>query len=883
MKKIFILTLAILGLAHMSFAQKVWTGLGSDNNFSTAANWDDNVSPLGGNNESYLFDATSSKFCQVDEPIDALSFSVMPGYNGQIDMGSDDHYLYEHLVVNSGTLVATTGQLSFDIGVGGGGFSLGGSGTFLHNSGLISVSVLQNQVFTFSGNLVLNTLEIQSGGTGTTVRDVNFGSNLQVNELLLSVLNNRPFSYHGTVHIQDHLDLSGALATNVTVGTASFVINGTTPLITGAANATRARLPHVVINTTGTYAMTGQINVMGNWTGTQGTLADGTSTVNLYGSSATVNGPEAAFNNLTIPNNAHVTLPANSEVKISRGLTRTGTLTVPPTTALGLNGSGAQTIGLNGLTLAAINCYGPPSGTRNVTLSGTINILDSLKVGDNVNLATGGGLTLKANNPIKARFAMLGNGSSVSGNVTVETLIPGGTTGWSQIGVSGVQSQVISSWDRFPTQTDGLPMTCHGCTYGISSPGGNFYSIQGWNENTDTYDTAQAVINSGTPLTPGRGFWVYVGSGPVTSTDIKLINTGALVSGPVTVPVTRNSSGYNLVANPYACPINWDVVHNYFGSNVSDISPAIYTYDPDNGDSYFIADGVGGMGIGGLATGVLAAGQGFYAESMMPSGVLEFGELAKVTSQNTGGVLKSAGNVNQSFRLKVTGAADSDEQIFRFMTNASSFFDVKYDARKVFRTPGYMGYGATYEKYTSISSKDLFNEDYAIHSMPPLTHSLSIPVLVRVSATGSYTLSAHDFKNFNSCVALMDKVTNTYHDLKQSDYVFSMNDTTSSPRFELLLCRDENFATVTGISEVSPAGAIQISQDQESAFVRTAFPQATKATISAYNLIGQKLMDDIEVTGTATETRLPLNTPNQVVLIRVVTDKESSVKKMVIH
>jgi hypothetical protein len=878
MKKIFILTLAILGLAHMSFAQKVWTGLGSDNNFSTAANWSDNKSPAAGSGETYLFNAVGTKSCIVDEPIDASSFSVMPGYSGQIDMGSDSHVLYNSLVVNSGTLISTANDLTFG---GSGSFILGGFGTFHHNSGIIALLIPQNQTFSFSGDIELNILDIQAGGIGTALRDVDFGSNLRVHEVLIST--NRSHAYHGTVQILDHLDLSSGNVTSSSVGTASFVLSGTTPLITGAPNATRARLPHVVINTTGTYAMTGQINVMGNWTGTQGTLADGTSTVNLYGSSATVNGPEAAFNNLTIPNNAHVTLPANSEVKISRGLTRTGTLTVPPTTALGLNGSGAQTIGLNGLTLAAINCYGPPSGTRNVTLSGTINILDSLKVGDNVNLATGGGLTLKANNPIKARFAMLGNGSSVSGNVTVETLIPGGTTGWSQIGVSGVQSQVISSWDRFPTQTDGLPMTCHGCTYGISSPGGNFYSIQGWNENTDTYDTAQAVINSGTPLTPGRGFWVYVGSGPVTSTDIKLINTGALVSGPVTVPVTRNSSGYNLVANPYACPINWDVVHNYFGSNVSDISPAIYTYDPDNGDSYFIADGMGGMGIGGLATGVLAAGQGFYAESMVPSGVLEFGELAKVTSLNTGGVLKSAGNVNQSFRLKVTGAADSDEQIFRFMTNASSFFDVKYDARKVFRTPGYMGYGATYEKYTSISSKDLFNEDYAIHSMPPLTHSLSIPVLVRVSATGSYTLSAHDFKNFNSCVALMDKVTNTYHDLKQSDYVFSMNDTTSSPRFELLLCRDENFATVTGISEVSPAGAIQISQDQESAFVRTAFPQATKATISAYNLIGQKLMDDIEVTGTATETRLPLNTPNQVVLIRVVTDKESSVKKMVIH
>jgi hypothetical protein len=47
--------------------------------------------------------------------------------------------------------------------------------------------------------------------------------------------------------------------------------------------------------------------------------------------------------------------------------------------------------------------------------------------------------------------------------------------------------------------------------------------------------------------------------------------------------------------------------------------------------------------------------------------------------------------------------------------------------------------------------------------------------------------------------------------------------------------------------------------------------------------MGQKLVNDMQVEGTVTNTRLNLNLQNQVVLIRVVTDKESSTKKMVLH
>jgi hypothetical protein len=65
--------------------------------------------------------------------------------------------------------------------------------------------------------------------------------------------------------------------------------------------------------------------------------------------------------------------------------------------------------------------------------------------------------------------------------------------------------------------------------------------------------------------------------------------------------------------------------------------------------------------------------------------------------------------------------------------------------------------------------------------------------------------------------------------------------------------------------------------------VKTAFAQNTKATISVYNIMGQKLMEDLNVEGTTTTTALNLDLHNQVVLIRVTSDQVCSTKKMVLH
>src|SRR5690606_38154138 len=97
---------------------------------------------------------------------------------------------------------------------------------------------------------------------------------------------------------------------------------------------------------------------------------------------------------------------------------------------------------------------------------------------------------------------------------------------------------------------------------------------------------------------------------------------------------------------------------------------------------------------------------------------------------------------------------------------------------------------------------------------PPLGRDVVIPVLVHGTATGEYTIALNQVENFPNCIMLRDKVEGLYHDIKMSNYVFNMADTTSAPRFELLLCRDFNAEQDVSVHELNANNSIFITQDE---------------------------------------------------------------------
>lgn len=499
------------------------------------------------------------------------------------------------------------------------------------------------------------------------------------------------------------------------------------------------------------------------------------------------------------------------------------------------------------------------NAAKSITLGNALEILDSVKVSAGT-LACAGNLTLKSTSTLKARIAQIGG--TVSGNIKVETFIPGTTAGWRNLGPSGVSGLTVANWDGGAGSASGFAMTCSGCTYGSSSAGGYFVSIQGDPAGNGTY----TELTSSSALTPGTGYWVYDGSSSTAAINITQTTSGPVVTGNV-------ASGIGFMANPYPSPISIDRLKTHTAITQVDL----YNENTGTYTSY----------NGGIpASGVIPMGQGFYASGATNITFQESDKVSYNTAAYNIAKTASSSTIGTVFQLNVAGVSsgDFDQTYIRFHGNATPTFDNDLDAYKRFATPGYLGYPGAYSQYTTINTL-ASNMDYAINSLPYATTSNAvIPVRVKVSVTGTYSILPVGIASLPStaCVTLKDKLLNITHDLRTGAYVCSIADTTSAPRFELTICAD----ITTGINNnaVVNTNNTLINQDINGAYVKTSFETNTKATISAYNVMGQKLMADKEIEGKDLTTYLDLgDVHSQVVIIRVTTAKTNTTKKIFIN
>ena len=724
-----------------------------------------------------------------------------------------------------------------------------------------STLTLVNTTFPAATNIILN--------TGSTV---NYAQASSVN--LLSVAHtNLTISGGATKNVASNLIINGILnlQNNIRMSASSLqalTLNGT---VTGSGS----------IETTNSRLFIGGTGALGTLNFATGAT---TLSINTFSVNRTSSGSLILGTNLTVGTGAFTHV--NGSINLNgKSLTLNGAITLPASAANGLfigSSTSTLTIGGSGAITNSLFMSQTSSATKTLrdltlnrsgqtlTLGNALEILSSVTptVGT---LASGGNLTLKSTDALKGRIGAMGGSGSITGNVTVETFAKSGTTDWTVLGPSGITGLTVASWEGQ------IPMTCYSCPNDEGSAGGHFVSIQGWNE-AGSGGTEYVEMDYSDALTRGKGYWTYLGTGFGATSDITWTVTGPVVQSNISIPLTNSAqSGYNLISNPYASPISWTALRN---GNAA-VADAIYIYNPDLGVTTSYAGGVSSHPAG--ANNVIPMGQGFYVLASSAA-TLTAQESNKVANNTSANPLLKATSVGQVFRLKLDGGGVYDETAFHFNGNATPNFDMDYDAYKLFSSPGYLGYPGAYTNRTTISSR-LNNIDYSINALPyAQTQNAVIPVLVKVYATGQYTISPVDIQNFPAaaCVILRDNYTNTNHNLRTGPYVCTIADTTTVPRFELTVCAD----LTTGVNNVSNSkvsNSIFINQDGNGAYVKTNFESNTKATISVYNTIGQALISDKEIEGKDLTTYLDLgNVHSQIVIVRVATAKESSTKRLYI-
>ncbi|MCW3102635.1 MAG: hypothetical protein JWO09_1075 [Bacteroidetes bacterium] len=586
----------------------------------------------------------------------------------------------------------------------------------------------------------------------------------------------------------------GNVGINASTYTSSSMNNGDVITCVLTSNATCATGSPATSN-----AITQVITVAGTWLGAISNDWDDplnwcggvpAATTNVSVTSGTPFSPMltggAACKNLTLGAGTVLDLN-NNDLSVSGTFAGTGVMTGSLTSSLTIIGAGTGgTFNMdqsspgttNIINSISLNRAGATVTMGNSThVTGTVNVISGT-------LATGSNLTLISDASGTARVAALAAGADVTGNVTMQRYIPGGTDGWMFL-CAPVSGATLAQWDDdFPT--GGFP--------GSAYPPSPNPSIVSYNEALpgiydDGYVSPTNITN---PIADRKGYWAYIVGTPVT-VDV----TGPILKNLQTFPVTYNDDpyepaiedGWNLISNPYPSTIDWDAA----GWTKTNINDAIYMYSPtlDQYTSY-----VGGIGING-GSNYIASSQAFLVQSYAAGPVLKLTETAKDATDGLF-IRASSASSDDLLRLNLSGNGYTDETVIHFNGGASNNFDLSYDAMKFFSfNPDVPGIA------TVLDTVNLSVNTY------PLLSNLSIPVNVRVGVSGTYTIHLDSLSRLpaGACIVMQDLLTGTQTDLRTtSTYSFYIMDTTLYPRFVINISQPVQTASAPSSCSGNPNG-----------------------------------------------------------------------------
>ena len=634
--------------------------------------------------------AVSLSNLTVNRTIGSVTLANDLTVGGVLTLSDGDLVFSNQQLTLNGTLSATGGFLSAN---NGSTLLIGGSGA------------LGTIAFSGSGN-TLNTLTLQrSSGTVDLNSNLTISNALNLTNGTLNNLSGLTMANGATIFRTSNGSFSpGSTRPAVSAGTYHVTYNTSSSVSTGN------ELPTAVTeNILGNLTFNGPVSLSQNVT-VNGTVLLGSSTFNAGSNTLKMRGASwsktgGSFN----PGTGQVTFDGNTTISTSAGNPRFGnirvetarTLTLPASTVeisgnitfiagatinssggtVLLNGTGNQTIGAGGATLAHVSVT--KSG-GSVSLTNALSITGDLNLSTATVFASAGNLTLLSTSDGASGNASIGDlsaGGSVTGDVIVQRFMSGEGRIWRYLS-SPIQNATVASWkDDFPiTGSFADPSTAAewpGLSPAVNPAGLSFFRYNetvagaldlGW-ENYPTSGLA-----STNPLEVGRGYSAFVRiSASPTIVDV----TGPINSGDHSLPVSFTGSapsgdnGWNLVGNPYPATIDWDDV-TWTKTNIGN---AIQIRDNASGIFQTWNGSMGSMGNGRIATG-----QAFWVKATNSSPALTVREAAKTSI--TGTFFKEDNTVPNAFEVILAKGTLKDYTYIWFKEEATEEVDDQFDAIK---------------------------------------------------------------------------------------------------------------------------------------------------------------------------------------------------------
>lgn len=257
--------------------------------------------------------------------------------------------------------------------------------------------------------------------------------------------------------------------------------------------------------------------------------------------------------------------------------------------------------------------------------------------------------------------------------------------------------------------------------------------------------------------------------------------------------------GWNLIGNPYAAPVDWDLVvaDASFSNN---IESAIYFMDDDDQTGsisnyrYYVATTAGNYGIGTQdATSIIPVCQAFFVKTSTDGATFLLKRNHRRFANNS--FYKNAIQ-NPVIRLSISGNNNTDQLILRVVENSTDGFDAQFDARKLFPDN---------DDIPMIFSTDLSNDpNMAINSIPKINSKTRLFIGIKAAA-GTYTISLDELTIKDTQTAiLIDHDTKSYITLKNNTtYKFDYDGGINTERFEIIFKKKNTFTNDPDVTNIS--------------------------------------------------------------------------------
>ncbi|PQJ22500.1 GEVED domain-containing protein [Nonlabens xylanidelens] len=375
-------------------------------------------------------------------------------------------------------------------------------------------------------------------------------------------------------------------------------------------------------------------------------------------------------------------------------------------------------------------------------------------------------------------------------------------------------------------------------------------------------------IDGTSPIDAGHG-WSQKGAGAVGDQEYLFegkpnngsINITAIdTDGDPTVDLTTS-----LLGNPYPSAID---ARTFIDDNASVIDGAVYLWDQFGSTDHILANYEGGYAtitkmatvnatqiagsgaLGGTTVGTvvptffLPVSQGFFV-TLTDNGTLNFNNGQRVFKQESLGesIFVSAPGSPQPTAdrsdyqdetidiLRLELEADngaSKEIVLGFADFLTDGVDYGYD-------------GAMFEALRDTDMYTSYNgKNFVIRSFDQITPSKVVPLTVHGISTVNYKISAKEIANISASqeLYLRDNETNTYHDLRNGEYYFTLSaDGKNSSRFEIVfeqrtLGLDEETLEQIDIYYLNNDGKIYVDHLQESVSAMNVYDLSGKSLFS---------------------------------------------------